>query len=107
MRNTQRQVSFYSSHQNCVPNNTASFWSELCKTECLFESRVQDGLGEDWRSDKWPVNKWNGGQISFPKQTSGTFHILKFWSQSSHLGSVVNKSDKNHEVAGSIPGLAQ
>ena len=26
--------------------------------------------------------------------------------RSSHRGSVVNKSDRGHEVAGSIPGLA-
>ena len=46
---------------------------------------------------------WAHCLLSLPSSQT----VLKIESRSSRPGAVVNKSTRNHEVAGSVPGLAQ
>ena len=62
----------------------------------VLSDRKSEGRSEWW--DNWKEQRAQEGQ------RNDVFKRLTTWS--SRRGSVVNES-KNHEVAGSIPGLAQ
>ena len=73
---------------------------------CRLQMRLQSGIAVVWRTGPlvWKPPYAPGMALKINKECQQK-KLTKFWS-SCH-GSVVTNPSRNHEVAGSIPGLTQ
>ena len=69
---------------------------------------LEVGTGSSCVELRWDMSKEGGRRARRPISLGFSKHLIfKFQNRSSHCGTLERNLPRNHEVSGSIPGLAQ